>query len=158
LILNVQHLPMGEHDAIWANVAATVLQYRGVAVPACKIIGDNLSSDCCKNPEACDDYGSLDLIERAILRFGGIYSEQNQAPLSWESLREQIAQNRPVVAWLRQPGYYNAVVIIGYEADSTMHVIDPHVGHFTTRYAGTTIAYPQWQNPSDWVMTLHCFR
>lgn len=158
MILNVQHLQMGEHDALWANVAATVLRYRGVNIAPCTIMGDNTGADCCKQPKSCSDYASLDQIERAILRFGGLYSEKNQAPLSWESLREQIAQHRPVIAWLWRPSYYYTVVIIGYEADSTMHVIDPYIGKFTTRYAGTTINYSQWQNPYDWLYTLHCFR
>lgn len=158
MILNVQYLPMGKHDALWANVAATVLRYRGVNIAPCTIMGDNTGADCCKQPESCSDYASLDQVERAMLRFGGLYSEQNQAPLSWESLREQIAQHRPVIAWLRQPSYYYAVVIIGYDADSTMHVIDPRSGHFTAPYAGTTLTLPQSQNLYDWMYTLYCFR
>lgn len=156
MILDVEHLPMGEHDALWANAVATVLRYRGVNVAPCTIMGDAIASDCCKQP--CDDYATVDKIERAILRFGRIYSEQNQAPLSWESLREQIAQRRPVIAYLQNPKYYYTVVIIGYEADSTMHVIDPYLGAFTTRYEGTTINYPQWQSPYDWLFTVYCFR
>ena len=158
MILDVQQVPMGDHDALWATVAATVLRYRGVKVDPCKIVGDYLGSDCCKNPEACGDFATLDQIERAILRFGGLYSEQSQAPLSWESLREQIAQHRPVVAWLRKPGYYYAVMIVGYEADSTIHVLDPRNGYFTAPYAGTTVSLPVQGNAYDWIHSLYCFR
>lgn len=155
MLLDVQHLPMGEHDALWANSVATVLRYRGVEVAPCTIMGSAIGGNCCN--QQCDDYGSLERIEQAMLKFG-ISSEQNQAPLSWESLREQIAQRRPVIAYLRNPQYYYTVVIIGYEADSTMHVIDPYFGEFTTRYEGTTIRYPQWQSPYDWLSTVYCFR
>jgi len=137
-------LPMRYHAQhtdvwCWAASSASVVEYlRGGSVEDCEVLSryaqlNGRPIDCCGAPYMCLR-GALSMgeIQTVLLEVGNVRAQWLRQPLSECALRQELANGRPVIAWVTSiPGVAAHVIVIsGYDSAGLFHVQDPYFGDF----------------------------
>jgi len=140
----------------WAAACEMVLQFDSTYVQQCRIVSDSYRTNCCDDPEGCRFYWSMERIQDALAAEGGLSSESRNAPLTMGEIREEIAQERPVIVSLEDVvrNYGHLVVIYGYDEPDLLYIHDPALGSVTLHYEeGFGVL---GGNGFEWARTIYC--
>lgn len=140
----------------WAASCEMVLRFNSRYVQQCSIVSDSYGTNCCDNPGECQFNWDMGRIQGALLRNGDLSSELRNAPLTMEEVREEIAQDRPIIVSLEDvvQNYGHLVVIYGYDEPDILYIHDP-------AYGSVTLGYDEGFNALagdgfQWARTVYC--
>jgi hypothetical protein len=137
----------------WPAISEMLLQYFGRSVRQCTIMDYYYQRDCCNNPEFCTAGVTEQELNTNLRVFGNMEGVWQYAPLSFEQLRMEIAQDRPVVALLQEGGYRYIVLITAWYEWGDIGIISPYNGARVIQYE-ELVRYGQY----NWVQSLYCIK
>ncbi len=144
---------------VWIADITSILGYFGTSQKQCNLLSTLFRRDCCAIPSGCSSPptdGELGLLLEDI---GQLETRVQYAPLSFEQIRTEIWQERPVYARFENTAYRYDLVIVGFDGTETLYVYDAANGTFAVSYkdflqyhiAGQTGTY-------HWTKSIYCFR
>jgi hypothetical protein len=141
----------------WAAVSASIERYflpnsswtqcrvaRSLAAGQ-KLSGVSVNANCCGSPDACNKPAALDDALRVVGRLKAIVP----GPLSFDDVRTEIDNNRPVGVRIGWDGGGHFVAIHGYHVSPDgsiriVHVSDPQFGSSSLYYEHFVSCYLFW--------------
>lgn len=134
----------------WAACTQMILEFMGEQVPQCKQVNLSLElSNCCNSPtpDDCDESGWPE-----FYRYG-FSSDSVDAPLSWQQLKTEIDNNRPIAfSWAWKQGGGHMMVAVGYAEPHWVYVNNPWPpSGDSTRHEGDhqIITYSEYVRSAD---------
>jgi hypothetical protein len=138
---------------LWPAISEMVLRFFGRSVRQCNIMDYYYQRDCCTNPEFCAPGVTEQELNTNLRVFGNLEGEWQYAPLSFEQIRMEIAQDRPVVALLQEGGYRYIVLITAWYESGSIGIISPYSGPAIIDYEDL-VRYGKY----DWIQSLYCIK
>lgn len=132
----------GQHTLVWcwAATIAMVGEYMtGQKAEDCDVLsaydralgGQGL---CCSNPQHCNRTGQVAEMKNILGNLYGISGYHYVRPLTYSELRNEIDNNRPMIAALQTNFSGHVIVIIGYSSPDKVIVLDPMSGRHEVSY------------------------
>lgn len=140
----------------WAATIKMVSDYYGNDVEQCAILSYWYGVQCCLYPYACDTTGSSGQIINTLAA-NGIYSQWLQSAFSFEQVKQEIDEGRPLILGYRNSFSGHVVVVYGYTQSGELLIYDPYFGPFTVPY-GTSFSYGSGYNTMYWSETFYSLR
>lgn len=139
----------------WAATVTEVLNYHGYPGAQCQIVGittfANSTACCGVDPRVgsgpCVRVGSTSEMVNVIsyISAGRINPIVVSSPLTFNELRNEIGNGRPVIAYYRNSFAGHVVVMYGYDtASSEIYIHDPINGQFRVPYSQTFAYAPSF--------------
>ncbi len=154
--LDIPFILQGSTNWLWAAISEMILKHEGVDKNQCEILNQYFRTNCCNSPLDCVVPGSLRQIELDLERLGNLQSEHQFSPLTLQQIRNEIAQNRPVVAGYEQVGASHAVMIVGYNEIGEIIVYDPIISNYSIPYT-KALRYAD-NSYLEWTESIYCIR
>jgi hypothetical protein len=151
--LDVAYIEPLVNGWLWPSVSEMLLRYFGKSVRQCTIMDYYYQRDCCVNPEFCTSGVTEQELNTNLRVFGNLEGEWQYAPLSFDQIRMEIAQDRPVVAVLQEGGYRYIVLVTAWYEWGEIGIISPYNGA-RTMYYEDLVRYGKY----DWIQSLYCIK
>lgn len=139
----------------WTAPTAMVLDYFRVTVPQCEMAGIYNQTDCCGGIEECGRWLTSDVVAAALRHHAELRSVINDGPLSFEEIRQEIAQERPIIVWYLTSTTAHILVVRGYDEAGQVYVLDPVRGEDIIPYSELE-RFEVGGSFLDWRETIHC--
>lgn len=138
---------------------AAILGYFGTSEKQCKLVSALLGRDCCALSSGCNILPTDGEVRLLLEDFGKLETTLRYAPLSFDQLRAEIWQDRPVYARFENSAYHYDLVVIGYDANEILNVFDAAKGSYSISYKDfLQYSVPGQPGAYRWMRTIDCIR
>lgn len=124
----------------WAATIAMVGEYMtGQKAEDCEVLSayDRAlggSGICCQNPQPCNRTGQVQEMKNIMGNLYKLSGYHHLRPLSFDELKKEIDNERPMIAALQTNFSGHVIVIIGYSSPNKVIVLDPISGRHEVSY------------------------
>ena len=135
----------------WAAVSEMIFRYYNVGTDQCNILSVWTGVDCCSFSGLCLHPAPIEIIQQTLFGLGNINSTAIPRSLSFDELRREIDQGRPVIMSYSGSFLGHVVLAYGYDSNGNIYIHDPFYGTVIVPY-GRTFVY---QGQLVWSATIY---
>lgn len=128
----------------WAACAEMVLNSFYKPATQCAILSTSFNANCCNSPNLCNQQRTLEQICSSLKKNGGLQSVIKDSALTFDELRLELANGRPVIIEYNNLNEGHLAVIYAFDnyfGQKVIYIYDPFYENPDRRYKDFDVEY-----------------